>query len=120
MWIKQTIDIWRWKNQILNDITKAVVEVSQELHLELQINSPVASGQYISQHRIKPVQEQPNAIVWGVENIGEYSEKVEEWWRSKSVNWNLKNGQIYHSKWANVYEKSVQNKKDLLFKKLIW
>lgn len=79
-----------------------------DLFLEIQENSPVDTWLYLSTHLNRGVRIEGKKIIAEVENIWKYPEKVESGWRSSPVNWHLRNGRVYNSVGAEVYEKSVK------------
>lgn len=64
------------------------------------------------------MRQEGDTIIAEVENIWEYPEKVEDWWRKTEVNWHLNNWQVIQAKGAKVYVKSVRKVWDKLLSKL--
>lgn len=115
---KYELNIDSLKNKLLKSVVPVVKWIVDELYLEIQINSPVDTWTYLSQHRNEWVTVENGMVVWRVSNEWDYSEKVEFGWRKTAVNWHLKNWTIYVSKWAETYEKSLLKIKKKFIDKL--
>ena len=110
------IESLKWK--LLKSVVPVVKQLTDELYLEIQTNSPVDTGTYLWQHRNEWVTIEWNKVIWKVSNQWDYPEKVEFGWRKTAVQWHLKNGTIYVSKGAETYEKSLLKIKQKFINKL--
>jgi hypothetical protein len=84
-----TFDMNKLKKRLLTNQRGILEDATNELYIEIQQNSPVDTGYYLSKHRNKGVRYEEGKMIGEVENIGDYSEKVEEGWRRTPVNWHL-------------------------------
>ena len=96
------------KRKLISEAVPIMQKACDELYLEIQKNSPVDTGYYLSKHRKKEVVVKWNTVVAEVENMSDYPERVEDWFRQKAVNWHLQKWEIYYSQGADTYKKSVR------------
>ena len=115
MWIQYKLNLWRVLEEIAQ---KAISQTLDELYFEAIKKSPVATWQFVSQHRNLWIRKEWSMIIGEIVNEWDYSEKVEMWWRKKPVNWHLKDWTIYYSKWADVYKNAIERVKPNFYKRL--
>jgi hypothetical protein len=108
------------KKKILESVTKWIQKSQDELLIEINRYSPVDTWTFQSQNRKLPVRVWNNEVIWVIENIWDYPERVERWFRNAPVNWHLDNGQIYNSVGANTYKRSLERKKANILKNIQW
>lgn len=109
------------KKRNLERAEKITTQTTQDVFIDIRLFSPIDTWKYLSGHRNKGVMVEKNRIIWEIENIWAYPERVEKWFRKVPVNWHLQNlWQIYFSKGANVYQKALEKNKDNFIKKLQW
>ncbi len=119
--IEFKIDMWSIKKKTLQSAKNTVIETTNAVYMDVRKFSPIDTWKYLSWHRNKGIRVDKNRIIWEVENVLGYSERVEKGFRRTAVNWNLKSlWQIYFSKGANVYAKAIAKNKDTFIKKLRW
>jgi len=119
--IKFKIDFGNIKKKTLKQTVSAVSETTQDVYNDIKLYSPIDTGTYLKWHRNRWITIKGNRVVWIVENLWDYVERVESGFRKNSVNWHLKNlWQIYTSKWADVYWKATAKNKDKFITKLKW
>ena len=119
--IKFEINMDSIKKKVINNAMKPVEEITQLVYFDLILFSPIDTWKYVSQHRNKWVRKEWNRIIWEIENVWEYPERLEKWFKKTPVKWHLRNlWQIYYSKWANVYAKAIAKNKPIFIKKLTW
>lgn len=105
-----------------------VHKTTDQLYLEVQKLSPIRTGEYASWHRNMWVRIVWDQCIWEIKNTGSYPERVEFWFwkwgwiwnRQTAVNWHLRNGTIYHDKWAHTYKKSLLKVKPFFNQLLKW
>ena len=111
--IKFKMDFSKIKQKALKGAVWVVSDTTNVVYSDIRQFSPIDTWRYLSGHRHKWVRLEQNRVVWEIENVGAYPERVEKWFRKTPVNWNLRNlWQIYYSKWANVYQKALAKNKD--------
>ena len=120
MWMKFNLNIKRISETLLQDLKPKIIKASRVLYSEIIQKSPIKTWEYKWGVKIKDIKIKWKKVTWGVENIWQYSEKVETWWRKTAVNWHLVNWTIKRSKWANTFRDSLENKKDIIIKILKW
>lgn len=103
-----TFDMNKLQNKLLQNARADLEDATNELYIEIQQNSPVDTWYYLSKHYNKWVRFEDWKMIWEVENMWEYPEKVEGWWRNTPVNWHLQKWEIFYSVWAMTYQKSLQ------------
>lgn len=109
------------KKRQLRESVNIVSETLSKTYSDIKLFSPIRTWKYLSWHRYKWVYLLKNKVIWEIENIWAYPERVEKWFRKVPVNWRLSNlGQIYFSKGANVYAKALAKNKDNFINKLRW
>lgn len=109
------------KKTVLNSYVKPVKEATNNLYIDIRKFSPIKTGRYRSWHKNLWVRVFKDKVVWTVENVWEYPQKIETGWKRKAVNWNLQSiWQIYHSVGANVYKKAVEKNKTIFLRKIKW
>lgn len=102
-----SFNIEKVKKQYINIAIPIMEKACDDLYSEIQENSPVDTGYYLSKHIHKWVRQEWNTLIAEVENIGKYPEKVEGGWRKTPVNWHLRNWKIYNSIGAETYQNSL-------------
>ena len=117
MGLNFTFNIDSIKRKLLKNAYKQVESMLKRVFMDLRLYSPVDSWTYLSGHIYKGVSMQWNKIVWLIENVWEYPERVERWFRSNPVNWNLVNlGQLYNAVGAGTYAKAMAKNKEYFYK----
>lgn len=109
------VNLWPMLEKIA---VKAITETLSELYIESIKKSPVRTWTFVSQHRNLWIRKEWNTYIWEIVNEWDYSEKVEMWWRSRPVNWHLKDWSIYYSKGADVYKNALNKVKNNFLKRL--
>lgn len=99
----------------IDEIAKDIIrDILREWLQTAKLYSPINTGDYEQWHQTSWPKKEWSKRVWVLFNNIEYAKKVEEWFREKPVNWHRRNlWDIYHSKGADVYEKtraSLENK----------
>lgn len=121
MAMKFKLDFSNLKKKTLKQSVNAVAETTSDVYIDVQKYSPVDTWTYEKWHKNLWVTVKWNRVIGIVENLWDYVERVESWFRKNPVNWHLKNiWQIFNSKWANVYWKAIANNKDKFLTKLKW
>ena len=107
------------ESNLMKDWKKIVKKVNKLVYSDIKQFSPIDTWNYTSWHKDKGVIQKGNKIIWTIENVWDYPEKVEKGWRKTAVNWHTP-AWIYFNKWANTYERAVLNNKKYFNKLLKW
>lgn len=115
------LDFKNLKKNVLKEAVSSVIDTTSMTYWDIRKFSPIKTWKYASGHRNKWIRITKTQVIWEIENVWEYPEKVEKGWRKTPVNWHLQNiWQIYYSRGANVYQKALAKNKDIFLKKLRW
>jgi hypothetical protein len=113
------LDFKNLKKNVLKDISRTVSKVTNMVYQDIIELSPIDTWEYLSNHKNMGIRIEKTRVIWTIENVWEYTERVEKGFRKTPVNWHLLNiWQIYYSRGANVYEKAIAKNKDFFIKSL--
>jgi len=68
--------------------------------------SPVDTGTYKKTHRIKFPVIWKNFLLFWIESVWDYVERIETWFRKTPVTWHMADGSTYNSIGAKPYERA--------------
>lgn len=112
-------DAGRFAALVQAQVVPIVAKATDALHADAKFFSPVDTGAYKAGHRNLGVVTQGNLVIGTVENEMEYAERVEDGFRKTPVNWHIDDRrQIYVSKGADVYKKSLAKASETLMQDL--